>query len=220
MSSWCVFQQSCGDWHISQRGFNVESQNMKDFELHLQNRGLCPRYRYWSTGPLPESPKEECVIFPLIAPGGRFIGHQRYFWRCPKLRSNDEQGRYITTFLPEYKLTAFYGWQHCYGYGPLFVTEGIWDTIRVTNCYVDCIALLCNSPSKQLKQHVRMIAGGRPIISLIDRDKNKAGEKLGRAFDWWFEPEVGYEDFNAMPHDVCFDKITEILNKVKELTYA
>ncbi len=172
-------------------------------------------HRCWSTGPLPDSPMEECVIFPFVAPGGRFIGHQRYFWRRPKLRSNDEQGRYISTFLPECKLTAFYGWPNCFGHGPLFITEGIWDSIRVNNCHVDCIALLCNSPSKQLKQYIRMMLGGRPLVALIDRDQNKAGEKLGRAFDYAYEPTEGYEDFGAMSHDVCFARMTEILTDLR-----
>lgn len=188
---------------------------MTDFDLHLQERGLTPTHKCWSTGALPDSPNEEHVVFPFIAPGGRYVGHQRYFWRRPKLRSNDEQGRYISTFLPEYKLTAFYGWQRCYGHGPLFVTEGIWDCIRVSNCYVDCIALLCNSPSTQLKQYIKMLACGRPVVALIDRDENKAGEKLGRAFDWWFEPANGYDDYNAMPHEVCFEHITHVLNRIR-----
>ncbi len=143
---------------------------MTKFEQHLQDRGLSDRYRYWSTGSLPESPAEEHVVFPFVAPGGKFVGHQRYFWRHPKLRNNDEQGRYISSFLPAYKLTAFYGWGNCYGHGPLFIAEGIWDSIRVSNCYVDCIAILCHTPSKQLKSYLRMLAGNRPIVALIDRD--------------------------------------------------
>jgi hypothetical protein len=189
---------------------------MTDFDLHLHERGLRPWHKHWSTGPLPDAPKEEHVVFPLVAPGGWFVGHQRYFWRRPKLRSNDEQGRYISTFLSAYKLTGFYGWENCHGHGPLFVTEGIWDSIRVSNCYVDCLALLCNSPSKQLKQYLRLIAGNRPIVALIDRDENKAGERLGRAFDLAFGPAEGYGDYNAMPHDVCFEHITHVLGEVKK----
>ena len=172
-------------------------------------------HKHWCTGPLPETPNEEHVVFPLVAPGGRFVGHQRYFWRRPKLRSNDEQGRYITTYLAECKLTSFYGWDNCCGHGPLFVTEGIWDSIRVVNCYVDCIALLCNSPSKALKHYLRLLVRDRPIVALIDRDDNNAGEKLGRAFDHYYFPANGHEDFNAMPHDVCFAHITQILRQLR-----
>jgi len=191
---------------------------MSEFEQHLRERGLNAMHRCWSTGPLPKKPRDEHVIFPLIAPGGRYIGHQRYFWRRDKLRSNDEQGKYITTYLDECKLTGFYGWENCYGHSPLFVTEGIWDSIRVGNCYFDCVALLCNSPSRQLKQHIRMLANGRSVIALIDRDENKAGERLGRAFDYAFEPDKWYEDFSAMPHDVCFARMTKILNTLGKLT--
>jgi hypothetical protein len=120
--------------------------------------------------------------------------------------------------LKECKLTGFYGWQNCRGYGPLFVTEGIWDSIRVNNCYVDCVALLCNSPSRQLKQYIRALACGRPVVALIDRDANKAGEKLGRAFGLAYEPVDGYEDYNDMPPEVCFEHITYILEAVRDVT--
>lgn len=181
------------------------------FTQHLKARGLKPWHKCWTTDDQPDNPMEEYVVFPLVAPGGRFVGHQRYFWQRPKLRSNDEQGRYITTYLAESKLTGFYGWDNCFGHGPLFVTEGIWDSLRVNNCWVDCVALLCNSPSKQLRQYIRMLANGRLVIALIDRDENKAGEKLGRAFDLAYEPAEGYGDYNAMPHDVCFAHMTHIL---------
>jgi len=63
-----------------------------------------------------------------------------------------------------------------------------------------------------------LIAGNRPIVALIDRDENKAGERLGRAFDLAFEPAEGYGDYNAMPHDVCFEHMTHVLDKTRRLT--
>ena len=188
---------------------------MSELSKHLSERGLKKWHHCWCSGELPESPMEEHVVFPLFAAGGRFIGHQRYFWRRPKLGSNSEQGRSITTFLPEYKLSGLYGLDNCYGYGPLFVTEGIWDSIRVVNCYVDCLAILSNCPNKQLKGYLRMQSRLRPVVSLMDRDENMAGERLSHAFDYSFFPAYGYEDFNAMPHDVCFRHMTNILKEIK-----
>ncbi len=183
------------------------------FAQHLQERGLSHIYKHWSTGPLPNNPKEEHVVFPLVIPTGKNVGHQRYFWRCPKLRNNGESGRYITTILPEYKYTAFYGWDNCCGFGPLFITEGIWDAIRVSNCWVDCVAILCNSPSKQLRQYLRMIANGRPLVGLLDSDGNSKFESF---CDYVFYPVGDHKDFNDMPHDVCFEHITNILSKVQD----
>lgn len=187
---------------------------MNQFDNHVRQRGLRPWHRCYLTGLLPNNPSEEHVVFPLVMPGGRYVGHQRYFWRKPKLRSNDEQGRYVTTFLPAYKLTAFYGWENCRGVGPLFVTEGIWDSIRVGNCGFDCIALLCNSPNRQLRQYIRMLANGRLVVALIDKDENKAGERLANSFDGGFKPTYGYEDFNAMPHGICGARMLEILREL------
>jgi hypothetical protein len=152
---------------------------------------------------------EEHVVFPLFSPIGVFIGHQRYFWRKGKNRGNI--GRYLTTILDPYKQVACYGWDNCRGFGPLFVTEGIFDAIRVSNCWVDCVACLCNNPSKQLKWLLKQIAGNRRLIALTDRDN--AGEKLGGWCDESYLPAHGYDDYNAMSHDVCFRHISQILEK-------
>jgi hypothetical protein len=187
---------------------------MNEFDRHLRQRGLRPQYQYYKTECLPNNHIEEHVVFPFVMPGGRYVGHQRYFWRKPKLRNNDEQGRYVSTFLPEYNLTAFYGWPQCRGVGPLFVTEGIWDSIRVSNCGFDCIALLCNSPNIQLRKYIRLLANGAVIVALIDKDENKAGEQLASSFDFSFEPAHGYVDFNDMPQEVCELRMLEIMGEL------
>jgi hypothetical protein len=188
---------------------------MVSFYQHLYHRGLRDYHRYWSTGELPTNPNEEHVVFPLIAPGGKYVGHQRYYWRRPKLRSNDEQGRYISTFLPEYKLTAFFGYEYTsWPTSCLFVTEGVWDCIRVANCGVNCLALLTATPSKCLRQYLRMLVGDCPLVALIDRDENKAGESLGKFCDYQFEPPGIYEDFNDIPPVECFKYIIEIENRL------
>jgi len=189
---------------------------MNEFDQHLYDRGLKQHHRCWKTGLLPDNPMDEHVVFPLLTPDGKYVGHQRYFWRRPKLRSNDEQGRYITTFLPEYKLTACFGWEYCRGYGPLFITEGIWDAIRVSNCYVDCLAVLCNNPSKQLRQYLQMLCKktSRVLVALVDSDG--PGQQLANSASYAFGPACGYKDFNDMSHDMCFERITKILDDVRK----
>lgn len=177
---------------------------ISEFEWHLRERGLSQYHRCWHTGPLPENPKEEHVVFPLVMPGGKYIGHQRYFWR------RTEQGRYITTILPAYKNLAFYGYDNCFGFSPLFVTEGVWDSIRIGNCYVDSVAILTNKPSKQLRQYLYFLANGRPVYAMLDKDD--AGDKM-RVFDRWFKPPYHYKDWNEVPHDDCFQYITKILEE-------
>jgi hypothetical protein len=51
----------------------------------------------------------------------------------------------------------------------------------------------------------------------MDKDENKSGERLAHAFDRAFFPADGYDDFNDMPHDVCFGHMTDILSSVRKV---
>jgi hypothetical protein len=59
-----------------------------------------------------------------------------------------------------------------------------------------------------------MLANGRLVVALIDKDENKAGERLANSFDGGFKPTYGYEDFNAMPHGICGARMLEILREL------
>lgn len=161
----------------------------------------------------------EVVTFPLwsIEPfasqNRKLVGYQRYQWNETKARDNG--GRYFTWVSESYKDRIAYGIENCYGHGPLFIVEGIWDALSVVNCYFDCLACLCCSPSKNLKAHLRQIAGKRPIVALCDNDGNPDSRKLGSWVDDMFFTPDGYKDTNSMPHEILFDWLTNVRSMVQ-----
>lgn len=185
--------------------------DFSEFGIHLKKRGLKPWHRVWVDS------QQEVVTFPLwsIESFGqaKLVGYQRYNWRETKIRDNG--GKYFTWVADAYKDRIAYGREHCYGHGPLFVVEGVWDSLSVVNCYFDCVALLTCSPSKNLKAHLRQLAGERPIVGLIDHDNNKAGDRMKSACDKWFYPPHGYKDCNEIPFDICFKWLTEVQREVR-----
>ena len=181
--------------------------DQSDFGLHLCKRGLKPWHRFWV------SVAEQVVTFPLWSfEKHRLIGYQRYNWRETKIRDND--GKYFTWVNDDYKDRAAYGHENCFGHGPLFIAEGVWDSLSVVNCHFDCLALLTCSPSRNLKAHLRQLAGKRPIVALCDNDANKAGDRMKSAADCFFYPPTG-KDVNELPYDVCFEWLTSIRKMVK-----
>lgn len=181
--------------------------DFSDFGMHLKGRGLKPWHK------VTVDPVTQVVTFPLWSfEKEKMIGYQRYNWRETKLRDNG--GKYFTWVSDNYKNRVAYGHENCYGHGPLFIVEGVWDSLSVVNCYFDCLALLTCTPSKNLKAHLRQLAGNRPIVALCDNDLNtRASDKMIPASDFHFYPPTG-KDVNDLPYDVCFDWLTSIRKMV------
>jgi len=141
--------------------------------------------------------QEEIVTFPLLTIDRKMVGYQRYDWKAEKTSKCGRKPRYFTWISEAYKNCCVYGLDNCYGYGPLFAVEGIWDAIRVTMNWFDCVATLTATPTKQTIQWLRMIAGNRPLIALADEDK-----KLGRSWaDKQYVPPA--HDLSDMEHDAA-----------------
>jgi len=166
---------------------------MTMFRKHLDDRGLKPWIKSWIDY------DNEVITFPLYH-GGKMVGYQRYNWQADK-----KHERYYTWITEAYRTTTPYGVDNCFGHGPLFVTEGIWDALRVFACWVDCVALLTCSPHRQLKQWLRMYADRRPIVLLADADG-----KMGNWGDYRFLPPDGAKDANELSHERCFEWVTQI----------
>jgi hypothetical protein len=176
-----------------------------DFYYHLLERGWAPYIQSWIDW------DSEVVTFPLWTLDGKLIGYQKYHWKEPKGRFN--KGRYYTRISKPYKNNAVYGLDNCFGHGPLFIVEGIFDALRITGCFRDCLALMCNNPSKQTKQWLKMYAYSRPIIAICDNDKDGAGELLSRSADFSFHVPCAYKDMGELSPDVAMEFINKIINK-------
>jgi hypothetical protein len=95
---------------------------------------------------------------------------------------------------------AVYGRENCFGYGPLFVTEGIWDSISIGNIWFDSVAVLCNTPCKEIITQLRYFAGDRKIVAVCDNDE--AGKKLARVGDIAITLPEGIKDPNSAPEEI------------------
>lgn len=165
------------------------------FKEHLYTRGLRPWHNVWIDH------EKELISFPIYTTNKKLIGYQRYNWQESSKRNN--VGRYFTHITPEYRAVGCYGLEHINDYGPIFIVEGIWDCLRVRNCYYNCLAVLTNTPHKQLIWLINNIYYGRQIIVIQDNDKNKAGNKLASGFSSAIMVPDGYKDINEMEQDEC-----------------
>lgn len=181
-----------------------------DFHYHLMNRG----WRNWLNSWVDFD--SEVVVFPLLTVDrSKLIGYQRYRWNEPKIRGNQEHGnqRYFTYVSEAYKGMAIYGWDNCFGHGPLIVTEGIFDALKVTNCWWDCVALLTNQPTKQFKDWFRMVTRGRCVCAVLDQ--GEPTDRWLQLADYVWYPPSQYKDLGDMPLDEVRPFIEGQLQNVK-----
>jgi hypothetical protein len=152
----------------------------------------------------------EIVSFQIWA-GTKLVGYQRYDWRGEKKVDNRKGGKYYTYVQDGHRQLSCWGTRDNFGHGPLFITEGIWDAVRIKNCYHDALAVFTNNPHKQLKQWLRMYAGSRPIVAICDNDA--AGTKLGNAADLWFKVPLAGHDMNDMTDQEAMDWLDTLLER-------
>jgi hypothetical protein len=171
------------------------------FEKHLFDRGL----RHYHNAYVDY--EQEIVTFYIWC-GTKLVGYQRYHWREQKTRDN--LGKYYTYVSKPHRQCACWGTDDLLGYGPLFIVEGIWDAVRIKNCWRDSLALLTNQPSKQLRWWLRNVFHNRTIIAILDNDENKQGLKLAKAADKHFVVPKQGTDIGDMSDDEAAKWLEEI----------
>lgn len=129
---------------------------------------------------------EDVATFYLYNLSGRIVGYQQYRPRADKTKHNcPKEGRYFT-----YKSSdaiAVFGLESLHLRSDvLFVTEGIFDAMRLTEVGLPAIAMLSNNPSKQVKQWIKSL--GRYIVAVVDNDQ--AGSSLASVGNEVIIPDV------------------------------
>lgn len=125
------------------------------------------------------SEEERIATFLLTNGCGTISGFQQYRPDSDKTRHNDPRdGRYFT-----YRMKSnmsFFGYESMrYREDILFVTEGIFDAVRLTKYRQPAIALLSNDPSQDVRNYLSCVS--RKIIAVCD--SGKPGEKLKKVGD-------------------------------------
>lgn len=122
---------------------------------------------------------ERIATFYLTNGVGTITGYQQYRPDRDKARRNDpKDGRYYTYRLKS--TIAFFGIEsYHFRNDILFVTEGIFDAVRLTELKQPAFALLSNDPSWDIRNYLGCLP--RKVIAICDDDK--AGRKLAKCGD-------------------------------------
>jgi hypothetical protein len=138
-----------------------------------------------------------CATFLLWNRLGQLVGYQRYTPRYPKSGVKDPHKLAYFTWASKPHHTIW-GWeyipQNC---NALYITEGIFDAIKICNAGFSAIALLGNAGSPAVRQYLSYLQF--PRIAICDNDN--AGKELAKAADFWYTVPSGYKDLGEMPQE-------------------
>lgn len=150
--------------------------------------------------------------FMLFNLSGELVGYQRYNPNADKLKSNALDGRYYTYVIGEKKnkKIAVWGVENIDDTNILFITEGIFDAIKIQNAGYPVIATLSSDP-KHLKNWLKLL--NKTIIAVCDRDDNNTGNKLAKFADLSVLVPAPYKDVGEMPQEEVDLFIKGILTK-------
>lgn len=144
---------------------------------------------------------DETACFLLFDLSGRVVGYQQYRPGAPKTMRNDpREGRYYTYFTGRKDEKQFSVWgleTWDYSAHVLFVTEGIFDAVRLHQFGYSAVAVLSNDP-KFLRNWLFLIRQQRKVIVVCDDDA--AGRKLAKFGDVALFPH-GSKDLGDMTHE-------------------
>lgn len=94
----------------------------------------------------------------------------------------------------------------------LFITEGLFDAIKIQNSGYPAIALLSNNPRKDTKSWLGSLP--QTIIAILDNDDNKSGNKLAKFGDHSFITPHPYKDLGDMEQEDVNKFIKECLASI------
>ena len=175
---------------------------------HLRERGVDPN----RTQVIVDE-ETGTATFLLFNLSGQLVGYQRYNPSASKERNNDPYGRYFTQRGEEgerkkgKKKIAVWGLESTEWKDPyIFVTEGIFDAIKVQNAGHPAIAILSNA-SPGLRSWLKAL---RKYVIVIE-DNDAAGVKLGSLGDVSVTVPDPYKDLGDMPQDEATVFVNDIL---------
>lgn len=160
--------------------------------------------------------EENCLAYFLLYNlSGQLIGYQRYNPNGSKTNhsnnlSNGEMKYYTwVTKIDKIPMIAVYGLETYKIKIPyLFLTEGVFDCIKIHNLNLPAIAVIGNNP-KPLYSWLKTL----PQIKLSILDNDNAGNFLKRFSEYSFKVPIEFKDLGEMPMDKVNIFINTIINK-------
>ncbi len=140
--------------------------------------------------------EENCIAtYLLYNLSGQIIGYQQYNPLGDKKINNKPKAKYYTYVSKNKSSVVLYGLESLHlTDGVIYVTEGIYDAMRLTNKGQTALATLTNSPSKDVINQLKLL--NRPIVVVCDNDD--AGRKLAKCGDY-VEVVEGAKDLAEAP---------------------
>lgn len=176
-----------------------------EFVKHLESRGLFD-------APIPSwsaDMETEALSFHFWSPAGTLVGYQSYYWRQPKLRSNE--GRYFTWIGSAYRPLGLWGMEYILSRKkePLIITEGIWDAIRAIGAGYRACAILTATPNPTFKRWFTNITYGQDTV--VVKDNDEAGESLTVLGARSVSCPAPYKDLGEMSPDEAFSFLGKVI---------
>lgn len=205
--------------------FFMESKKIEDIRQHLIDRGMDPD----RLGVVYDE-KTSIATFFIYNLNGQIVGYQQYNPNAPKTVHQrgdkiDKMAMKYYTYLSGHKKTKdkvigvwgldTYLWE----YPLLFVTEGIFDAVKLQNAGVPAIAVLTNDIDKQMTGWIRTLP--QKIVVIYDNDeaemkdkKNSSGMKLIKTGDYAFTVPEPYKDVGDMPQKEVNAFVDNLLKRI------
>lgn len=167
-------------------------------EDHLRKRGVDP-----DKIQVVIDKSNNLATFFLYNLSGQLVGYQRYNPAGDKTHGahgNTLAKRYftwITKESPKVSKIAVWGLEYLDDAVPyVFVTEGIFDAVKLINAGQPAVAVLANNP-----QPLRTWFQVFPKKTIAVEDNDAAGSKLGNVTDYRIKVPAPYKDLGDMPQD-------------------
>lgn len=175
---------------------STETSYEEDIEQHLKSRGLDPEKTKVITDLATNT-----AVFLLYNLSGKLVGFQQYYPQGPKNMKagmDPRLAKYFTWVTREgnKKSLAVWGLETVDKRPFMFLTEGIFDAIKLQNEGLPAIAVLGNDP-KMLRPWLKAMQ--KYVIAITDNDA--AGRKLKKLADLSLSTPEPYKDLGEMPQD-------------------
>ena len=177
-----------------------------DIKSHLISRGLNPNTKGVYIDE--ESGDANFLLYNL---SGQLVGYQKYNPNYPKISGVGRDARYYNYVSKEGNRSMLAVWG-LHVYDPqsdiLFVTEGIFDAVKIHNAGYPAIAILANDPAP-LRGWLKTL---NQIIIVIS-DNDAAGKRLNKYGDYHFTVQ-GAKDLGDLSQEEANEFIENIIETI------
>jgi len=139
---------------------------------------------------------------------GQLIGYQKYNPLGEKAHHNiPKLSKYFTCISEDHRYAQAWGLETLsYRDDLLFITEGVFDAVRLHNLDLPAVAAFTSTPPDSLRHYLSML--GRRLIGILDADE--AGTRMASFCDDHYVVPAPHKDLGDMPEKAVKEFIGSI----------